>query len=95
MEVSIEFGLDAPGALIVVRGVLDVTTVTEFRETLQSLLDSAGPQALVDVTELRLADDPARAALRHLERQFREFGGALRGAVEEAQAEAGEGAPAP
>ena len=80
MEVTIDFGGQGACAVIVVQGDLDVHHVTEFRQTVHSVLSVAGNDAVVDVRRLRLLDDAAQAALLHLERQCREFGGALRGA---------------
>lgn len=74
----IDLGRHADGPAIAVRGALDVHSAAALRKALTCLLDSAGEDPEVDVSDVEVVDDAARAALDAVARHCREFGGRVR-----------------
>jgi hypothetical protein len=74
MDVVLSLGGSGAPTTVVVSGVLDVTTTSEFSQLIFGLHDILGPDAGYDFRPTLVGDEAGRSTLALIAHKFREFG---------------------
>lgn len=77
MEVALSSRPGRECTVVEVRGVLDMTTDPQFRQTLQQVIEAGARRVVVDLAGVRLMDSSALGTLVLIFKALRDDGGSL------------------